>query len=195
MEERKIDYFSKKPLSGLEVSAGNTFRALKDYAEEASEKIRYGFDRVKDSKLVGYIKGANDKVDRFGENICYNISNNPTSEKWIGRHKGTLAKIGALAALDLGVGAVCGHYAGPIADNTKIISESAGRSTITTGWPFPLQKYIETVNSVPPYVHKDYLYYPENSGKNAVFFGGLATGVSALIETGLVFANLKKRKK
>jgi len=179
MEERKIDYFSKKPLSGLEVSAGNTFRALKD------------------SKLAGYIKGANDSIDRLGENICFNISNNPTSEKWIGRHKGTLAKIGALAALDIGVGAVGGYYAGPIADNTKIISESAGRSTITTGWPLPLQAYIETVNSVPPYVHKDYLYYPENSGKNAVFFGGLATGVSALIEAGSILANrlLKKNEK
>jgi hypothetical protein len=114
------------------------------------------------------LSGINERVDRAVEkpflNVYKKISNNPASNKWVGRHKGDLLEIAAI----LGFSALTGYAAGKAADAVIWDPDpsAAGRHIINQGQPFVLKEIITVVNSEHPLGYTFPHDIPENIGKN-----------------------------
>jgi hypothetical protein len=173
---------------GLDNDGRNHYETL---GKGLSDHFKSGVDYVKNSRFASYVKRADKNIDKLGENIChmytFATSNDPASESWTGRHRGTLLKmavIGGVIAADIGISEAVGNYLGYKGDNTVIKVEKEGGSSITTGSPFLLKMHTEKATGVPPYVTKDDLLFPGNAGKNADYFKGKVREYLTFIELG-----------
>jgi hypothetical protein len=88
------------------------------------------------------------------------------------RRKALLIVAGILGMLacDYVVSKVAGDAMGNIADKTVTVIEGGGFAERRIGSPFALQENMTSVNGVPPYVHSDSMFFPENVGRNAAYY-------------------------